>query len=117
MNPNLNQFIPVSVCLNWFNKSQFLPSSLYLDVGSSDLLSEPQAKKIKMGVINVDSDDVHQALNTALDYPIFPLTLGVKKGSLKETLFTNSIGFSSVKGSLRVHGRELAYMYEYHIYN
>ena len=68
-----------------------------------------------MGVINVDSDDVHQALNTALDYPIFPLTLGVKKGSLKETLFTNSIGFSSVKGSLRVHGRQLAYMYEYYI--
>ena len=99
--PKSEPIYPGKCCLNLLDKPQLLYtllSALILDVGSSDLLSEPQAKKVKMGVINVDSDDVQQALNTALDYPMFPLTLGAKKGSLKETLFANSIGFSSVKG-------------------
>ena len=72
---------------------------LHSVIGSSDLFHEPQAKRIKMGMINVTANNVCQALKVVLDYPLFPLSLEGKNGSLlKEALFSGRIGFTSVQG-------------------
>ena len=72
---------------------------LHSVIGSSDLFREPQAKKIKMGMVNVTANNVCQALKVVLDYPLFPLSLEGKDGSLlKEALFSGRIGFTSVQG-------------------